>query len=43
MNSVQIITILTMLFVGGLVFGGLIFFILKAVKYENLKKNDGEK
>ena len=36
------ITIITMICVLGLVWGGLIFFISKAFKYEKLKQKNGE-
>jgi hypothetical protein len=37
----NIFTILTMALVLGIVWGGLSFFLLKAVKYEKLKEKNG--
>jgi len=42
MFEMNIITIITMICVLGLVWGGLIFFISKAFKYEKLKQKNGE-
>ncbi len=39
----QGITIFTMVLVLGVVWGGLIFFLTRAVKYEKLKAKNGEK
>lgn len=36
-------TILTILFVLGVVWGGLAHFLIKAVKHERLKTSNGEK
>ncbi|MFO7526904.1 MAG: MetS family NSS transporter small subunit [Ignavibacteriaceae bacterium] len=36
-------TIITAIVVLGIVWGGLVFFISRAVKYEKLKKVNGEK
>lgn len=36
------ITIITMLFVAGIVWGGLLFFLRKAFKYEKLKMKNGK-
>ena len=38
----DIITIITMICVLGLVWGGLLFFISKAFKYEKLKQSSGK-
>jgi hypothetical protein len=37
----NILTILTMTLVLGIVWGGLSFFLFKAVKYEKLKEKNG--
>jgi hypothetical protein len=37
----NIFTILTMVVVLGIVWGGLLFFLFKAVKYEKLKEKNG--
>jgi hypothetical protein len=39
----NILTIVTAIMVVGLVWGGLIFFLNRALKYEKLKKENGEK
>ena len=39
----SIYSILTMVIVLGIVWGGVIFFISRAFKYEKLKKPDGKK
>ena len=39
----KIFSILTMIIVLGIVWGGLSFFLIKAVKYEKLKEKNGEK
>jgi hypothetical protein len=31
-----------MIFVAGIVWGGLLFFITRAIKYENIKQKNGE-
>lgn len=36
------ITIITMLIVLGTVWGGMIFFLTRAVKYEKIKEENGE-
>lgn len=36
------ITIITMLCVAGVVWGGIAFFIRKAVKYERIKQKNGK-
>ncbi len=33
-------TILTLLIVGGIVWGGFLFFLFKAIKFESLKKQE---
>ncbi len=38
----KIETILTMIFVLGIVWGGVIYFMYKATVYERLKKNNGK-
>ncbi len=38
----DIFSILTMIIVTGIVWGGLSFFLFKAVKYEKLKGKNGE-
>lgn len=38
----QLSTILTMVSVLGIVWGGVIFFIYKATVYEKLKRNNGK-
>lgn len=35
--------IITIIFVLGIVWGGLVYFLLRAVKYEKLKSSNGEK
>ena len=39
----ELSAIVTMIVVLGLVWGGLTFFLLRAMKYEKLKKANGEK
>lgn len=39
----NLFSILTMVIVLGIVWGGLSFFLFKAVKYEKLKGKNGEK
>jgi hypothetical protein len=39
----NIFTILTAVIVVGVVWGGVIFFLSRAMKYEKLKENNGEK
>jgi hypothetical protein len=39
----NLLSILTMVIVLGIVWGGLAVFLLKAVKYEKLKDTNGEK
>ncbi|NCS90045.1 MAG: MetS family NSS transporter small subunit [Ignavibacteria bacterium] len=39
----NILTIITTAFVLGIVWGGLIYFLSRAVKYEKLKSSNGEK
>lgn len=39
----NIFTIITAVIVLGVVWGGLVFFISRAVKYEKLKTQNGEK
>jgi hypothetical protein len=36
------ITIITMLIVLGIVWGGMTFFLTRAIKYEKLKEKNGE-
>jgi hypothetical protein len=36
------LTIITAILVVGIVWGGLIFFLRKAIKYEKLKQENGE-
>jgi hypothetical protein len=38
----NITTIITMVLVLGIVWGGLIFFLLRAIKYEKVKIQNGE-
>jgi hypothetical protein len=38
----EISTIITMIIVLGIVWGGLILLLLRAINYENLKSQDGE-
>ena len=38
----NIATIITMVLVLGIVWGGLIFFLLRAIKYEKVKTQNGE-
>jgi hypothetical protein len=38
----NIFTVITAILVLGIVWGGLVFFISRAVKYEKLKKRNGE-
>ncbi len=38
----ELSTILTMIFVLGIVWGGVVYFIYKATVYEKLKKNNGK-
>ena len=35
--------VITLVLVLGLVWGGLSFFLIRAMKYEKMKKNNGEK
>lgn len=39
----NILTILTAVIVLGIVWGGLVFFLVRAMKYEKLKTENGEK
>lgn len=39
----NVFTIITAILVLGIVWGGLVFFISRAIKYEKLKKENGEK
>lgn len=39
----NIYSILTMVIILGIVWGGVVFFMTRAFKYEKLKKNNGEK
>lgn len=39
----NILTILTAAIVLGVVWGGLVFFLVRAMKYEKLKTENGEK
>jgi hypothetical protein len=38
----EIITIITMVIVLGVVWGGLAFFLIRAIKYEKVKFKNGE-
>ena len=38
----ELSTIITMIFVNGIVWGGLAFFLSRAIKYEKEKSVDGE-
>ncbi|MGD8306944.1 MAG: MetS family NSS transporter small subunit [Ignavibacteria bacterium] len=38
----EITTIITMIFVIGIVWGGLAFFLTRAIRYEKMKSEDGE-
>ncbi|MFC2103264.1 MetS family NSS transporter small subunit [Bacteroidota bacterium] len=38
----EISTIITMIFVIGIVWGGLVFFLTRAIKYEKAKTEDGK-
>ena len=38
----QFATIITALIVAGIVWGGFIFFLIKAIKYEKVKLKNGE-
>jgi len=40
--EMSLITIVTMLIVAGIVWGGLLFFLRKAFKYEKIKQKNGE-
>jgi len=40
--NINITTILTMVIVLGIVWGGLIFFLVRAIKYEKVKIQNGE-
>ena len=37
----EIVTILTFLIIGGLIWGGFVFFLITAIKFETKKSNDG--
>ncbi len=39
----NLITIITMILVLGLVWGGVLFFMIRAFKYEKIKQNNGKK
>ena len=39
----EISAVVTMIFVIGVVWGGLAFFLARAIKYEKVKRNNGEK
>lgn len=41
--KMEISTIITLIFVIGIVWGGLGFFMFKAMKFENMKRTNGEK
>ncbi|MBZ0198741.1 MAG: MetS family NSS transporter small subunit [Ignavibacteriaceae bacterium] len=41
-TDMNILTIINMAFVLGIVWGGLAFFLSRAVKYEKLKQKNGE-
>ena len=38
----EISTIITMIIVLGIVWGGLVFFLIRAIKYEKVKIKNGE-
>ena len=38
----ELSTIITMIIVIGIVWGGLAFFLIRAIKYEKMKTEDGE-
>jgi len=38
----ELSTIITIIIVIGIVWGGLAFFLTRAIKYEKVKKEDGE-
>ena len=39
----SLFAIITMIIVLGLVWGGLVFFLTRAMKYEKIKRENGEK
>lgn len=39
----EVSAVITLVVVAGLVWGGLAFFLTRAMKYEKIKRTDGEK